>query len=86
MKIKTKGNSYSSAMRSKISLALFDRYAKSPLSIRIPTALYPSSLRARATAQKFSKPLLKIKIKKNFKVSYKNFFGTTFQSGSGQFI
>mmetsp|Transcript_1183 Transcript_1183/g.4925 ORF Transcript_1183/g.4925 Transcript_1183/m.4925 type:complete len:242 (-) Transcript_1183:544-1269(-) len=35
------------------------RYDKSPLSSRIPTAAYPSSRSANATAQKFGKPLCK---------------------------
>lgn len=55
------GISYLTAIFSKISLATLLRYAKSPLSILIPMALYPKSFKANATAQKFNRPLLFVK-------------------------
>lgn len=60
---------YSFATLTKVSRDLFDKYAKSPLSILIPIALYPRSFSAKATAQKFKIPLLKIREKqKLFKI------------------
>lgn len=44
---------------SNVSRVKQDKYAKSPESIRMPTARYPCSLSANATAQKLSRPLLK---------------------------
>jgi hypothetical protein len=57
---------YSLATLTKVSRDLFDKYAKSPLSILTPIALYPRSFNAKATAQKFKIPLLKLK--KEFKI------------------
>lgn len=60
-----------SATFSNVFLARTDKYAKSPLSILIPTALYPTSFNAKATAQKFKRPLLtntkQLKLKKSIK-------------------
>lgn len=52
------GIAYLTAIFSKMSLATLLRYAKSPLSILMPIALYPKSFKANATAQKFRRPLL----------------------------
>jgi len=49
---------YLSATVAKVRLAKLERYAKSPLSIRIPFALYLSSSKAKATPTKFKSPLL----------------------------
>jgi len=52
------GTDNSCAILWKASRALFDRYARSPESSRIPNGRYPKSLSAMATAQKFNSPLL----------------------------
>lgn len=53
---------YSSAIRINRDRETIDKYARSPLSIRIPIALCPRSFSAKATALKFSNPLLSDKM------------------------
>jgi len=51
---------YRELISTKYCHATIERYAKSPLSILMPIARYPKSLSAKATAQKFNRPLLKL--------------------------
>ena len=50
---------YTSATFSRDALICIDWYAKSPESSLTPTAWYPKSFRAKATAQKAGMPLLR---------------------------
>lgn len=65
------------ATKSNVSRAKQDKYAKSPESIRIPTARYPWSFNAIATAQKFNKPdLIKTMRHNNKHMKFDSLFST----------
>src|SRR5688572_13221914 len=59
---------YVSAIVLNAFRAKLDKYAKSPLSSRIPLGRYPRSLRAIATEQKFNSPLLQLKVNSQIRI------------------